>query len=266
MSTGLGSGVWSLASGPIDQRGTRSSRDSRPQTPDPRRSAFSLLEVILALIIAALVMAAIGPALVGTLHAQRQVRRVLEPLAAEQAALAMLRDDLLTAPRPNGSVTQPFTLTIAQTGGRRGDMLAFTSNGAPPMHPRVVRREPELGQAVITWALTTAEDGRGLAWTRSRQPHLLATGARPEPLPEVMVEHLAELTIETLVAGTWTTTFDSAQRDDVLPLAVRISFAYVDEKGEPGPRRVVVIDLPQVALDPLQNGGGTTTTTTGSGT
>jgi hypothetical protein len=27
---------------------------------------------------------------------------------------------------------------------------------------------------------------------------------------------------------------------------------------------VVVIDLPQVALDPLQNGGGTTTTSTGT--
>lgn len=230
------------------------------------RHAFSLLEVILALIIAALVMAAIGPALVGTLRAQRQVRTVLEPLAAEQAALALLRDDLLTAPRPNGSVTQPFTLTTTQVEGRRADTLVFTSNGAPPLHPSVVQRVPELGQAVITWALTSSEDGRGLAWIRSRQPHLLATGARPNPVPEIMVEHLAELVVETLVAGTWATTFDSSQRDDVLPLAVRISFAYVNEKGEPGPRRVVVIDLPQVALDPLQNGGGTTTTTTGSGT
>ena len=43
------------------------------------RTAFSLLEVILALAIVALVLAAIAPALIGTLRAERQARRVLEP-------------------------------------------------------------------------------------------------------------------------------------------------------------------------------------------
>ncbi len=209
------------------------------------RHAFSLLEVILALIIAALVMAAIGPALVGTLRAERQVRTVLEPLAAEQSTLAILCDDLLATPQPNGSVTQPFTAATTQVGGHRGDTLTFTTNGAPALHPTVAMRPPELGQATITWALRTADDGRGLAWTRSRQANLLATGVSPVPVAEVMFDHITELTLETLVGGTWTPTYDSTQHNNVLPMAVRVSYSLVDAQGEAAQRHVVVVDLPQ---------------------
>ena len=212
------------------------------------RSAFSLLEVILSLIIAALVMAAISPALVGTLHAQRQVRTVLEPLAAEQSALAILRDDLMATPQPTGSVTQPFTTATTQVGGHRGDTLTFTTNGAPALHPAIAQRPPELGQATITWALRAADDGRGLAWTRARQANLLATGTRPDPVAEVMLEHITELTLETYVDGAWTTTYDSTQHDDALPIAVRVSYSQVDAQGEAGLRHVVVITLPQSQL------------------
>ena len=212
------------------------------------RQAFTLLEVILSLIIAAMVMAAIGPALIGTLHAQRQVRLALEPLAAEQSTLAILRDDLLSTPQPTGSVTQPFTVASIQVGGHRGDTLVFTTNGTPALHPTLALRPPELGQATITWALRTADDGRGLAWTRSRQANLLATGVRPEPIAEVMLEHITELTLETYVAGAWTTTYDSTQHDDTLPIAVRVGYSQVDAQGEAGQRHVVVIDLPQSHL------------------
>lgn len=212
------------------------------------RHGFSLIEVILALVIAALVMAAISPALVGTLRAQRQVRTVLEPLAAEQATIAILRDDLLATPQPNGSVTQPFSVATTQVGGHRGDTLTFTTNGAPALHPSVAQRAPELGQATITWALRAADDGRGLSWTRSRQANLLATGVRPEPIAEIMFDHVTELTIETLVGTAWTTTYDSTQHDDVLPTAVRVGYSLVDAQGEPAQHHVVVIDLPQAHL------------------
>ena len=213
-----------------------------------KSSAFTLLEVILSLIIASLVMAAIGPALVGTLRAQCQVRTVLEPLAAEQSTLAILRDDLIATPQPNGSVTQPFTAATTQVGGHRGDTLTFTTNGAPALHPTVALRQPELGQATITWALRAADDGRGLAWTRARQANLLASGVRPEPVAEIMLDHLTELTVETLVDGTWTTTYDSTQHDDVLPMAVRVGYSFADAQGEAGQRHVAVIDLPQSHL------------------
>lgn len=217
--------------------------------------AFSLLEVILALAIVALVLAAIAPALIGTLRAERQARRVLEPLAQEQVAFALLRDDLLSAPLPNGSVAEAFSVVTASVDGRRGDTLTLFAAAAPPLPPRIARRAPELGQAVITWRTQVSEDGRGLAWTRSRRANLLATGSAPEPQAEILLEHLAELTVETLTGTTWSASYDSDDQGQVLPLAVRITYTLLDERGEPGPKRQVVIDLPQVALDPLQSGG-----------
>ena len=220
----------------------------------PARAGFSLLEVLLALIIVALVMAAIGPALVGALRAQRQVRTVLEPLAAEQAAIAVLRDDLLGAPKPDGTLCQPFTVVAGQVESFSAATLQVTTDGAPPLHPRLATRAPEVGQAVVTWAAQKSADGNGLAWTRSRQPHLLATGTAPTPVAEVLLDHLALITIEAWTAGAFSTAYDSSQLDSVLPLAVRVTWAYADSDGQPGPRHVAVLDLPQVALDPVQAG------------
>ena len=218
-------------------------------------AAFSLLEVILALAIVALVLAAITPALIGTLRAQRQAARILEPLVHEQLALSMLRDDLMSAPLPNGSVSKPFVVENDQSNGRRGDTLTVFNDAPPPLPPRIAIREPEIGQAVITWTLQKAEDGRGLAWTRSRRANLLATGVVADPLAEVLLDHVAELTLETLSGTTWSRTYNSDQKNGVLPLAVRVTYALLNSDGSTGPRHQVIIDLPMVALDPTQTSG-----------
>ena len=199
-----------------------------------------------------MIMAVIGPALVGSLKAQRQVREALEPMAAEQVALTLLRDDLLTAPKPNGSLCQPMTLVSGQVNGLRADTLIFTTNGRPPLHSSVAVSAPEIGQAVVTWAAHLAEDKQGLAWTRSRNANLLATGATPEPVAEVLMDHLAQISLEALVGETWSDSFDSEQNNQELPLALRLRFSYLAADGTPGPLRTVVMDLPQVAL----GGGG----------
>ncbi len=218
-------------------------------------AGFSLLEVILALAIVALVLAAITPALIGTLRAQRQAARILEPLVHEQLALSMLRDDLMSAPLANGSVSQAFVVENDQSNGRRGDTVTMFHHAPPPLPPRIAIREAELGQAVITWTLQKAEDGRGLAWTRSRRANLLATGIVAEPLAEVLLDHVAELTVETLSGTTWSRTYNSDTKNGILPLAIRVTYALLNSDGETGPRHQVIIDLPMVALDPTQAGG-----------
>jgi prepilin-type N-terminal cleavage/methylation domain-containing protein len=220
---------------------------------------FSLLEMLLALAVVAMVMAAIGPALVGTLRAQRQVHAVLEPLTMEQAAFAVLRDDLLAAPRPDASVetlSQPLIVTSGQAGGLRADTLQLFTNTPPSLHPNVAVRVPEVGQAVVTWTARLSEDHQGLVWTRRRQVHLLATGTAPTPIEEVMLDHLAHISIEPLVSGEFATSYDSDDAGYILPRALRISYAYLDRDGIAGPIRVVVLDLPQVPLDPTQMTGG----------
>lgn len=212
------------------------------------KPGFTILEVILALAIVALVMAALGPALVGSLRAERQARTTLTVLAAEPAAFTQLREDLLAAPRPVGSLAQPFLVSTAS-------VQIFTTS-ALPLHPQLALRTAELGQAVVTWATRRADDGRGLAWTRSRRVDLLAAGITAAPLAEVVLDHLAELTVEAFADGGFLASYDSSTRNAVLPSALRVTWAQLREDGSHGPRRVVVIDLPQVALDPTQAGGG----------
>lgn len=218
------------------------------------RTAFTILEVLLALAIAALVMAALGPALVGSLRAERQARATLGPLVEEPAAFSQLREDLLCAPRPLGSLAEPCTLAPVQIDGRRGGALTVFTAGPPPLHPALARRAPETGQAVVTWAVQASGAGPGLAWTRSRKADLLATGSGSAPLAEVMLDRLASLAIEGFVDGGWTTTYDSSTNGDILPSAVRITWQRLSPDGSAGQSHVTVIALPQVALDPTQDG------------
>lgn len=220
------------------------------------RNAFTILEVLLALGIVALVMAALGPALVGSLRAERHARATVGPLVDEPAAVARLRDDLLAAPRPTGTLAQPFTVASAMVDGRRGDSLTLFTCNALPLHPAVATRTPEIGQAVVAWTVQASSAGRGLAWTRSQTAQLLATGTLADPAPEVVLDHLASLTVEVYADGAFVTAYDSSERDDVLPLAVRVTWRRLLDDGSEGPAQVVVIDLPQVALDPNQSGNG----------
>lgn len=217
-------------------------------------AAFTILEVLLALAIVALVMAALGPALVGSLRAERHARATLGPLVDEPAAFGRLRDDLLAAPRPTGTLAVPFTVATAMVEGRRGDTLTVFTCPPPPLHPALAARAPEVGQAEVTWAVQAAADKRGLAWTRSRRATLLATGIVADPVPEVVLDHLASLTVEAWNGSAFTTSYDSSSLDAVLPLAVRVTWRRLLDDGSDGPLQSVVIDLPQVALDPTQSG------------
>lgn len=212
------------------------------------RQGFSLLEVLLALIIAALVMAAIGPALVSALRTQRQLDAALDPQVGERGALGLLASDLLATPLPTGTVAQPFTLTSVAVSGGSGSQLSFLSCGAPPVHPALAVRTPDLGQALVTWSVASASDGSGLQLTRSRQTNLLATGTVPDPTVEVILDHLASCLIETYSAGVWSSTYDSSTVNAALPTAVRITWSAKLGTDKVGDIRIEVIELPLATL------------------
>ena len=208
------------------------------------RHGFTILEVLLALVVVALVMAAVSPALTGTMRAQRQARRAIEASAAERAALAQWREDLLAALVPTGSLAEPFVLAGVTAGTTTASQLAFTIASPAPFHPDLVSSRPEVGQAVVTWSVAPATDGRGLAWTRARQTNLLATGTAPDPVPEVILDHLATLAIEVVGDdGLTVDTYTSADHDDALPQQVRLHWSFLNEDGTTGPRRTLVLAL-----------------------
>lgn len=221
------------------------------------RRGFTILEVLLALAITALVMAALGPSLVGALRAERRARAATGPLLDEPAAIARLRDDLLAAPRPTGTLAVPCTVEQAMVDGRRGDVLTVFTCAPPPLHPALAAREPEVGQAEVVWAAQPSAGGRGLAWTRARRATILATGNLADPEPEVVLDGLASLVVEAWADGAFAASYDSSARDDVLPRAIRVTWSRLRDDGTAGPAQIAVIPLPQVALDPAQAGTAT---------
>lgn len=212
------------------------------------KPGFTLIELALALAVAALVLAALAAGLVGSLRAERQVRALIAPDAEEAAVLAQLHDDLLSAVRPVGTVVAPFRLSQPATGA--DGVLSFLACGPVPLHPALAARAATAGQAVVAWTVRGTDDG--LAWIRSVDPHVLAAGTPPAPGEETMLDGLAEVAVEVLADGLWSATYDSDTRLGALPVAVRVAWRRRAADGAAGPKRQIVIELPQVALDPLQ--------------
>jgi prepilin-type N-terminal cleavage/methylation domain-containing protein len=206
--------------------------------------AFTILEVILALSIVALLLAVLTPALIGTLKAEKQARRILEPLATVQIALQQFRTDLWATPKPNGSLCSAFSLSSCVVSGRQGASVTATIRSPPPLHPHLAVSAPDVGQATVTWSVQDSADGLGLSWIRTVQANLLATGATPKSTPEVLLDHLASLSIETLVNGTFCDNYDSDDQAGTLPILIRVKYRLLDEDGNTGPLQVQAFDLP----------------------
>jgi hypothetical protein len=106
----------------------------------------------------------------------------------------------------------------------------------------------------VAWLARETGDGRGLEWVRTCRSGVLdITAAAPEEA--VLLRGLARVSVEVLSGGSWTASFDSADQGACLPAAVRIGLAYLRNDGAAGPLRYLVIDLPQMALDPTQQAG-----------
>lgn len=219
------------------------------------RLGFTVFEVLLSVLIAALITAVLGSVLVNSLRAQRQAHAVLQPQLEIQTCFALLRDDLIAAPRPNAAQAAACVLESVRLGGREADRLQFTSGGAHAYHPELFSMPVQPGQELISWWLEERDDAAGLVWLRSRQPHVLATGTPPDASAEIMLDNLAYLSLEVLHGDNWQVTYNSDEVDAVLPQSLRISFAFLNDAGEAGDEQIIVINLPQVLLDPVQMAG-----------
>jgi prepilin-type N-terminal cleavage/methylation domain-containing protein len=209
------------------------------------RSAFTLLEVILALMIMALVMAVVSPALVGAMRAERQAHAILEPLGNQQIALELLTDDVMSAPQSAEAGSAQMSLSSTSIRGANLGTLLIFRDAAPTISPTIAKRAPEAGQMHVTWSVH--ETANGFALKREVDANVLATNLSSRVRAEVMLDNLAELSFEALDGGSWYESYDSFI-NGYFPRAIRVSYAFRLADGHAGPRRVYVIDLPQTAM------------------
>lgn len=226
------------------------------------RHGFSLLEIIFSLVIVALISAVLGSLLINSIKAQKRAYQLLEPRLEVQACLQVLRDDIVAALRPNGTTAVPCQLSSLAIGQAEADQFQISTAGPAPIHYAYAVRPVHSGQAQVVWSVEADVDSNdknntnGLLWLRGSQPHGLASGSVPTMQTQVMLDRLAYVSLEVLINGTWQVTYNSDEANAVLPQALRVRFARLDEKGVTGPEQIVSMNFPQVLLDPIQMAGG----------
>ena len=194
----------------------------------PRRQpgAFTLLE----LLVATAMTAVLAGSLYATLHVAFKARRtataVVEQMRKAELAVELIRADVEAAVVPRGILAGGFLGEDATDGaGWPMDvlMLHCTADGAAETEGVGDIRMVEL-------ACEPAEDGEGMILLRRLTLNLLRTTVE-EPAEEVLCRGVRSLDLKYFDGTDWQDNWDSAARDNTLPLAVEVTLQLVAEDG-----------------------------------
>lgn len=184
----------------------------------PRSRAFTLVEVLLAVMVFSVVLGAIHYVFQGALRLRNKVTANLEAAVPLQQALDILQRDLANLALPGTNLVGPLQSSptnLTQLNGRTGPYF-FTMAGvlteASPW--------PAL-QRVAYRLLTPTNDSDGLDLMRSVTRNLLAP---VEDLPEdqFLLSGVEELRFQFHDGTQWRDTWDSTTETTVLPAAIKV--------------------------------------------
>jgi general secretion pathway protein J len=184
-----------------------------------QRGGFTLIEVMLAMAIAALVLLAIHSVFFGALRMRNATDRLIDDRLALQNALDLVAADLRGAMRPAGVLTGDF-----QTDALNG---LDASAGSTPIGPSFVtssglinNRSPFSEAQRVSYALRPADDqADGFTLCRVVDRNLLPVG-NAEPAVTPILDHVQSAGFEYCDGTAWSDSWDSSATN-TLPTAVR---------------------------------------------
>ena len=199
------------------------------------RSAFTLVEVLLALAICAIVLVAINAVFATAVHLRDQTSaRVAEGLPLERA-LDVLRRDLKGTVGPGGFLAGDFKCgaqsmgtSMGLSGEAGGGGLDFyTSTG-------VIADDTPWGDIQEVFYELKAPGDRnqlGMDLVRCINRNLLATTTQT-PDSQTLMSHIETLQFECFDGFQWRPTWDTSAGDTNLPPAVRVRIQLAAKPGE----------------------------------
>ncbi len=207
--------------------------------------AFTLIEMILAVGIAAIVLVAINAVFFAALHLRDVTQAAVDEATPVDLALTILRRDLQCAvpPEPNGVLTGDFKVGNVASLGTSLPVSAemFTATGV--LH----ENEPWGDIQRVTYELKDAADrnAAGKDLVRSVTRNLLTT-TTPDLADQTLLSGVASLRFScfdgTQWLDTWDTT-DNSTSDTNLPTAVRVQIQMAgNDKNAPPIEILVPID------------------------
>jgi type II secretion system protein J len=209
-----------------------------------RRSGFTLLELLVALVISGILAFSIFSSLYIAFKTQENTKADIAPIGSVDIAWDLIRTDLQAAqppnptasplptqpPASNGVLVGPFEGNQNGSAAGVGDTLNFFTNGYAPQH--------QSGNGEIKQVLLTTEARPdGICLVRQVIPNLLSE-QNPTPDEEVICRNVTMFTLEYYDGEQWQTSWDSTQYNNSLPAAVEVTLEF-HPPGATDPRQIV---------------------------
>jgi type II secretory pathway component PulJ len=224
-----------------------------------RASAFTLMEVMLALMVSAIVLAGIGGVFYSAIRLRDRTAAMLDESVPLHQALSFLRRDLQGAQPSGGLYAMAGDFKSEQLSGQSFRLQFFTSTG-------LISENASWGELQeVSYELRdpiTRTNGPGRELIRSVIRNLLATGVQ-EPKEQFLLGNVQSLEFSCFDGYDWLESWDTSLANTNLPLAVRVRIQLANEASSDArgqqPFEMVVPLVTQSRTNQTQNAntGGT---------
>ena len=208
-------------------------------------SAFTLIELILAVGVAAIVLIAINAVFFGALHLREATTNAVDEATPIEQALTTMRHDLQCAvpPIPNGILTGDFKAGDVSSVGvpDNVNLEIFTATGALSSDPAA----PWADIQRVTYGLKTpvpaTGNGKDLVRTVTRN---LLSETTPDVDQQWMMSGVETLQVQCFDGAQWYDQWDTTQIGSMntnLPTAVRVTIQLAAKSGNNRPQPIVML-------------------------
>lgn len=189
--------------------------------------AFTLLEMIAAIVLIAALIGAMYTSLFAGYRARVAAERRIKPARDASMALSLIKADMDAVMRPRGVLAAEFIgeYTRDEFGIESHRLIIHTASNIPSGD------SPACDIRRVEYALerTNELEETDAALVRRIITNLLAP-ATPEPVTEILCRGVHDFRVYFFAGGNWHETWDSADMNDTLPRAVEIYIElYVDD-------------------------------------
>jgi type II secretion system protein J len=209
----------------------------RPHSPtsNDRASAFTLIEVLLAMAICAIVLVAINAVFVTAVRLRNRTSTAVDESLPVERTVEMLRRDLKGTVGPRGFLAGDFKCGAQAMGASMGlsgeaggaGLDFFTTTGT------ISDKAPWGDLQEVFYELKAPSDKTeaGMDLVRCVNRNLLATSTLTAE-PQALLSHVETVQFDCYDGSQWRNTWDTSAGDTNLPTAVRIRIQLVTREGE----------------------------------
>jgi prepilin-type N-terminal cleavage/methylation domain-containing protein len=207
-----------------------------------RRSGFTLLELMIAMLLVALLAGTLAVSLAIGFRSRTAAEQSVETIRSVETVMEIFRTDLQCAlPPSRGTFEGAFEGSQNQVNNIEADDLQFCTTAPSPTHAfsGVAIGNGEIKQIELTcYQPDQTNPNSDYVIVRRTINNLLPVNGQSEPPDEeVLCRHVAGFTLQYYDGQNWQVSWDSTQQSNSLPLAVMVSLALntsdVDATGAP---------------------------------